>query len=68
MFRLRDSNDDVQLVVLRGTAQQTFSVRAVEFKSEFDSVARMADAEKNLVEQLGIALRDHCGGASCGSG
>ena len=54
MFRLRDSNDDVQLVVLRGTAQQTFGVPAVEFKSEFDSVARMADAEKNLVEQLGI--------------
>jgi len=54
MFRLRDSNDDVQLEVIRGTARQTFSVPAIELKSEFDSVARMADAERNLIEQLGI--------------
>ncbi|HSE33367.1 MAG TPA: trypsin-like peptidase domain-containing protein [Pyrinomonadaceae bacterium] len=54
MFRLRDSNNDVQLVVQRGTAQQTFSVPAIEVKSEFDQVSSMADAEKNLVAPLGI--------------
>jgi serine protease Do len=54
LFRLRDSTDNVQLVVMRGTAQQTFSVPTVEIKSEFDNVARMADAERNLVAQLGI--------------
>jgi len=54
IFRLRDSAEDVQLVVLRGTAQQNFSVPAVEVKSEFDAMSRMADAEKNLVASLGI--------------
>ena len=54
MFRLRDSTDNVQLVVLRGTAQQSFSVPAVEVKSEFDNVSGMVDGERNLVAQLGI--------------
>jgi len=54
MFRLRDSNDDVQLVVLRGASQQTFSVPAIEVKSEFDNVAGMADPERNLIASLGI--------------
>ena len=54
LFRLRDSNENVQLVVMRGTAQQTFSVPTVEVKSEFDNVARMADAERNLIAPLGI--------------
>src|SRR5262245_57629548 len=54
MFRLRDSNEDVQLVVLRSTGQQSFSVPAVELKSELDDVSAMADAERNLVAQLGI--------------
>jgi serine protease Do len=54
MFRLRDSAEDVQLAVLRGTAQQSFSVPAVEVKSELDAVSGMADAERNLVAQLGI--------------
>ena len=54
MFRLRDSADDVQLVVLRGNAQQSFSVPAVEIKSEFDKVSGMADPERNLVAPLGI--------------
>jgi serine protease Do len=54
MFRLRDSTENVQLVVLRGSAQQNFSVPTVEVKSEFDNVARMADAERNLVAPLGI--------------
>jgi serine protease Do len=54
MFRLRDSTDNVQLVVLRGTKEQSFSVPAVEVKSELDDVSRVADAERNLVAPLGI--------------
>ena len=53
-FRLRDSAEKVQIVVLRGTAQHTLSVTAVEQKSEFDSVSSMADPQKNLVADLGI--------------
>ena len=53
-FRLRDSTDKVQLVVLRGAAQQTLSITPVEERSEFDSVSAMADPEKNLVPELGI--------------
>jgi S1-C subfamily serine protease len=53
-FRLRDSPDPVALVVLRGTAQRTFSVPAVEQKSEFDAVTSLADPQKNLVADLGI--------------
>ena len=54
MFRLRDSNDDVQLVVLRGNAQQSFSVPAIEVKNDLDDVSALADPEKNLVAPLGI--------------
>jgi serine protease Do len=53
-FRLRDSASPVALVVLRGSTQQTLSVPAVEFKSEFDSVANDADPEKNLIQAFGI--------------
>ena len=53
-FRLRDSKENVQLVVLRGGAQQTISVAAVEERSEFDSLSAMADPTKNLVPELGI--------------
>jgi serine protease Do len=53
-FRLRDSADDVQLVVLRGDALISISVKPVEVRSELDSVSAMADPEKNLVPQLGI--------------
>jgi S1-C subfamily serine protease len=53
-FRLRDSPDPVVLVVLRGTAQRTLSITAVEQKSEFDAVSSLADPEKNLVAELGI--------------
>jgi serine protease Do len=53
-FRLRDSPESVQLVVLRGTSEVKLSVKAVEQKSEFDSVASLADPEKNLVADLGI--------------
>ena len=53
-FRLRDSSDPVQMVVLRGGAQQTISVVAVEERSDFDTLSAMADPEKNLVAGLGI--------------
>ena len=54
MFRLRDSNDDVQLVVLRGNVKQNFSVPAIEVKNDLDDVSALADPEKNLVAPLGI--------------
>jgi serine protease Do len=53
-FRLRDSTDPVSIVILRGGTEATFKVTAVEQKSEFDSVASLADPEKNLVAELGI--------------
>jgi S1-C subfamily serine protease len=53
-FRLRDSPENVQLVVLRGAAQISISVKPVEARSEFDSVSSMADPAKNLVTELGI--------------
>ena len=53
-FRLRDSTEKVKLVVLRGTTEHTFSVAPVEQTSEFDSMAALADPEKNLVAELGI--------------
>ena len=53
-FRLRDSPDNVQLVVLRGKAQISISVKPAEATSEFDSVSSMADPAKNLVAELGI--------------
>ena len=48
-FRLSDSTDPVQLVILRGAAQQTLSITPVEHRGELDSVSAMADPEKNLV-------------------
>jgi len=53
-FRLRDSTDKVQLVVLRAGAQQTLSITPVEDRNELDSVSAMADPEKNLVPELGM--------------
>jgi serine protease Do len=53
-FRLRDSTEKVQLVVLRGGTQQTISVAAVEQRDDLDSVTSMADPEKNLVSELGF--------------
>ena len=53
-FRLRDSTDKVQLVVLRGGAQQAFSITPVEDRNELDSVSAMADPEKSLVPELGM--------------
>jgi serine protease Do len=53
-FRLRDSTEKVQLVVLRGGTEQTISVAPVEQRSDLDSVSTMADPEKNLVPELGL--------------
>jgi len=53
-FRLRESTEQVKLVVQRGGAQQSLSVEAVEERSEFDSVSSMADPQQNLVPELGI--------------
>jgi len=53
-FRLRESNERVRLVVLRGAAQVSLTVEPVEERSEFDSVSAAADPEKNLVPELGI--------------
>jgi serine protease Do len=53
-FRLRDSPENVQIVVLRGTAQHTLSVAAVEDRNELDSLSTMADAERNIVPELGV--------------
>ena len=53
-FRLRDSTDPVQLVVLTAGKQRALSVTPVEERSDFDAVSAMADPEKNLVPELGI--------------
>jgi len=53
-FRLRDSPDKVQMVVLRGGTEQKLSIAPVEERSEFDAMWANADPEKNLVSELGI--------------
>jgi serine protease Do len=53
-FRLRDSTENVRVVVLRSGSQQTLSIAPVEQRDELDSVSAMADPEKSLVPELGI--------------
>jgi serine protease Do len=53
-FRLRDSTENVQLVVMRGGKEQSLSIKPIEQRSDFDSVSSMADPEKSLVTELGI--------------
>jgi serine protease Do len=53
-FRLRDSPEKVQMVVLRSGAQQTISIAPVEDRNELDSVSAAADPEQSLVPELGI--------------
>ena len=53
-FRLRDSTDPVQLVVMTAGKQRALSVTPVEVRSDFDAVSAMADPEKSLVPELGI--------------
>ena len=53
-FRLRDSPNNVVLVVLRGQAQISLSMKPDEDRSIFDSASSLADTEKNLVPEFGI--------------
>jgi len=53
-FRLRDSNENVQIVVLRSGKEVPLSVATVEQRSDLDSVSSLADPEKNLVPELGL--------------
>ncbi|HEY7288618.1 MAG TPA: trypsin-like peptidase domain-containing protein [Vicinamibacterales bacterium] len=53
-FRLRDSTDKVQLVVMRGSQQQTLAITPVEDRNELDNVSAAADPEKSLVPELGM--------------
>jgi serine protease Do len=53
-FRLRDSPNNVVLVVLRGQAQISLSIKPAEDRSIFDAVSSLADTEKNLVPEFGI--------------
>jgi serine protease Do len=53
-FRLRDSQDPARIVVLRGRAEQRFSVPVMEQRSPFDALTAMVDPTQNLVAELGI--------------
>jgi serine protease Do len=53
-FRLRDTQAPVKIVVLRGTAEMTFQVAAIEEKSELDAISATADPLKNVIPELGI--------------
>jgi serine protease Do len=53
-FRLRDSADNVKIVVLRAGKEVGLSVTPVEQRSDLDSVSALADPEKNLVPELGL--------------
>jgi serine protease Do len=53
-FRLRDSPEPVILVVVRGAAEMTFRVKAIEEKSELDALSARADPQKNIIPELGV--------------
>jgi len=53
-FRLRDSAENAQIVVLRSGKEVPLSVATVEQRSDLDSVSSLADPEKNLVPELGL--------------
>jgi serine protease Do len=53
-FRLRDSTENVPIVVLRSGKEVPLSVATVEQRSDLDSVSSLADPEKNLVPELGL--------------
>ena len=53
-FRLRDSKEPVQVVVLRAGSQVSLSIATVEQGDDFDTVSVSADPEKSLVSELGI--------------
>ena len=53
-FRLRDSPDPIQLVVMRGDAQLSIKVVPVEQRDQLTAVALTADPTRNLVRELGV--------------
>ena len=53
-FRLRDSQNNVEMVVLRGTKEVKVSIKPAEVTSELDLASATADPSKNLVSELGI--------------
>lgn len=53
-FRLRDSPDPIQLVVMRGDAQLSLKVTPVEARDQLTAVALKADPTRNLVRELGV--------------
>jgi len=53
-FRLRDSTERVQIVVLRSKSEFLLNVTAIEDRNEFDAVSTGPDAEKNIVTELGV--------------
>jgi serine protease Do len=55
MFRLRDTPDPVKVVVLRDGTERTLTMKAVEEKSDLDTIAdRNGGPQANLVPELGI--------------
>src|SRR6478736_9453542 len=53
-FRLRDTPNRLQLVVLRGEAQLSIAVQPVELRDDLGDAALSADPNQNLVPSLGI--------------
>jgi serine protease Do len=53
-FRLRESTDNAEVVVLRGLSEQRLSVPVVEQRSPFDALTASVDPTQNMVSALGI--------------
>jgi serine protease Do len=53
-FRLRESTERVQLVVLRSKAEFLLQVTPIEDRDELGAVSAGPDADKNMVNELGI--------------
>jgi serine protease Do len=53
-FRLRESTENVAVVVMRGMSEQRLSVAAVEQRNPFDALTATADPAHNMVTELGI--------------
>ena len=53
-FLLRDSSEKVQVTVLRGKKEETFSMSPVDERQDMDELTSLVDPQKNLVPGLGI--------------
>jgi serine protease Do len=53
-FRLRESTENVAVVVVRGLAEQRLSIPAVEQRNPFDALTATVDPAHNMVAALGI--------------